>query len=110
MQLKYQRLFSTYQFEVKVGDIKAVLDMSLVVWKDDEDNSIQHETEFTDISYITYRGMEIQGYEKWNKFKEFHKEMGIDYDTLIQAEYDKVVTDKAISKLVKELDFKLKAK
>jgi len=48
--------------------------------------------------------------DAWNKFKEFHKEMGIDYDTLIQAEYDKVVTDKAISKLVKELDFKLKAK
>jgi hypothetical protein len=107
MQLKYQRLYSTYQFDVTVGDIKAIVEMSLVVWKDNDDNSIQHETEFTDITYITYRGMEIQGYDKWTKFKEFHKEMGIDYDKLIQAEYDKVVTDKAINKLVKETKFKL---
>jgi hypothetical protein len=107
MQLKYQRLFSTYQFEVEVGDIKATLDMSLVVWKDDSDEEVQYETEFTDISHITYRGMEIQGYNKWNKFKEFHKEMGIDYEELIQAEYDKVVTDKVVNKLVKETKFKL---
>jgi hypothetical protein len=107
MQLKYQRLFSAYQFEVEVGDIKATLDMSLIVWKDDNDNSVQHETEFTDISHITYRGIEIQGYDKWTKFKEFHMEMGIDYEKLIQAEYDKVVTDKVVNKLVKETKFKL---
>ena len=107
MQLKYQRLYSTYQFDVTVGDIKATLDMSLVVWKDDSDEEVQSETEFTDITNITYRGMEIEGYDKWNKFKEFHMEMGIDYDMLIHAEYDKVVTDDVVKQLVKETSTKL---
>jgi hypothetical protein len=107
MQLKYQRLYSTYQFEVEVGDVKATLDMSLVVWKDDSDEEVQYETEFTDVTNITYRGMEIEGYGKWTKFKEFHMEMGIDYEALIQAEYDKVVTDEVVNKLVKETSTKL---
>jgi hypothetical protein len=107
MQLKYQRLYSTYQFDVEVGDIKATLDMSLVVWKDDSDEEVQFETEFTDITNITYRGMEIEGYGKWTKFKEFHMEMGIDYETLIQAEYDKVVTEDVVKQLVKVTSKKL---
>jgi hypothetical protein len=107
MQLKYQRLYSTYQFDVTVGDVKATLDMSLVVWKDDSDEEVQFETEFTDVTNITYRGMEIEGYGKWTKFKEFHMEMGIDYEALIQAEYDKVVTDEVVNKLVKETSKKL---
>ena len=45
--------------------------------------------------------------DKWNKFKEFHMEMGIDYDMLIHAEYDKVVTDDVIKQLVKETSKKL---
>jgi hypothetical protein len=107
MQLKYQRLYSTYQFDVTVGDIKAVLDMSLVVWRDEDDKEIQYETELTDISYITYRDMVIDGYEKWNKFKQFHMEMGIDYDMLINTEYDKVVTDEMLKELIKEVSNKL---
>ena len=106
MKLKYQRLYSAYQFDVEVGDVKATIEMSLVVWKDDS-GEIQHETENTDINDITYRGMPIDGYDKWRKFVDFHREMGIDYDTLIQSEYDKVVTDKTIKKLIKEISFKL---
>ena len=32
----------------------------------------------------SYMGIELNGWQNWKKFRDFHKEMGIDYDAHIQ--------------------------
>jgi hypothetical protein len=53
----------------------------------------------------TYMGIEVNGYDNWLKFRKFHKEMGIDFDTLLGKEFEKVMTKEKLDKLVKDIKF-----
>jgi hypothetical protein len=50
-------------------------------------------------------GVPIDGYENWTKFVRVHKEMGIDFDKVIQNKFYEVLTEEAIDDLIKDLVF-----
>jgi hypothetical protein len=50
-------------------------------------------------------GVSIDGYSNWRKFYDFHKEMGIDFQDLLQKEFDKVWTDEFTAQYIKDIVF-----
>jgi hypothetical protein len=101
--LTHKSMNLQYEFDVQVGELKATLQATVWVHKNDNENT--YDCEFMDVDNITYMGMEIKGYENWIKFKKFHKEMGIDFDTLLDKEFEKVMTKERLDKLVKDIKF-----
>lgn len=76
-----------YEHEVTVGDLKATLVAQVWVGKllkPDPDLEI----EYMDTCNITFNGVSLDDYKNWGKFKNFHKEMGIDYDAVLEEKFE----------------------
>ena len=64
-----------------------------------------YDIEHCDTYNISYMGMDINGYQNWRKFKDFHKEMGIDFDAHINKKFDEIFTQDAVREFVNKLEF-----
>ena len=51
----------------------------------------------------TYDDINRHMEKNWKKFRNFHKEMGIDYDQILSTEFDKIFTKEAISAAIKKI-------
>jgi hypothetical protein len=102
--LTHKSMCLNYEFDVQVGELKATLQATVWVTPK-KDGGCDYECEFMDIINTTYMGIEIKGYEDWNKFKKFHKEMGIDFGKALDTEFEKVMTKEKLDKLVKDIKF-----
>ena len=97
MKLTTKTVMYNFEQEVTIGDLSATVIAQ--VWENG--NSI--DIEFIDHTNLIYRGIDISGYENWKKFRNFHKEMGIDFDKLLQVEFDKIFTKEAIRAAIKKI-------
>lgn len=97
MKLTTKTIMYNFEEEVTIGDLSATVIAQ--VWE----NGNSLDIEFVDHAEITYRGIDITGYENWKKFRNFHKEMGIDFDQLLQVEFDKIFTKEAIRAAIKKI-------
>ena len=70
-----------------------------------DDGTKTWDCDFTDVNDIFYMDVIIDGYENWRKFKQFHNDMGIDFDIALDKEFAKVMTKTRLDKLVKEVKF-----
>ena len=104
LKIKNKNLNLVIVFPIEVGELKVIAETQVWIHKDDDGNN-KADTDFADISDITYMGIPINGYDNWRKFREFHKEMGIDFDKAIDAKYREVITEEAINELIKDLKF-----
>ena len=104
VELTHKSMHLHYSFDVKVGELTATLQAG--VWLSKKlDGEYQWDCDFMDVTDIAYMGMEIKGYDNWQKFRAFHKEMGINFDELLDQEFHKVMTKDRLDKLVKEIKF-----
>lgn len=104
VELTHKSLHLQYSFDVKVGELTAKLQAGVWVNKNAQGETT-HDCEFQDVCDILYMGMEVKGYDNWKKFRDFHKSMGIDFDKLLDKEFEKVMTKDRLDKLVKEVKF-----
>ena len=104
VELTHKSMHLQYSFDVKVGELTAKLQAGVWVNKNTQ-GEITHDCEFQDVNDIKYMNMKIEGYDNWKKFRAFHKEMGINFDELLDQEFHKVMTDEKLNKLVKEVKF-----
>ena len=104
MKITHKTLMVNVEFPIEVGQLKTTAIAQLFVTKDDKGKN-EAGVEFIDMGEITYMGMTIEGYTNWKKFKDFHKEMGLDFDKLLDNEFDKVMTDEAVENLIKDIQF-----
>ena len=65
---------------------------------------LDFDIDFADITDISFNGVEIEGYTNWQKFKTFHREMGIDYEILIQNQFKNIFTEEAVKKELSSLN------
>ena len=93
MKLQSQSMIMHFTEDVTVGDLSATL-VALVHVNSVSDTN--PDIEFADIININFRGVEVNGWQNWKKFKEFHMGMGINYDEIINAEFDKIFNTKSI--------------
>lgn len=104
VELTHKSLHLQYSFDVKVGELTAKLQAGVWVNKNAQGETT-YDCEFQDTCDTFYMGMEIKGYDNWKKFRDFHKSMGIDFDKLLDKEFEKVMTKDRLDKLVKEVKF-----
>ncbi len=85
------------EHEVNDGDLKATLVAQVLgtrLLKPDPGLEI----EYVDILEITFNGVPINGYENWKKFRDFHKEMGINYDVLLDERFEEAFGERSAFK------------
>lgn len=99
MKLTHQSFMLNIEEAVQVGELKATLVAQVMGSKD------LFDIEFMDITDITYMGIEINGWQNYKKFKEFHKEMGIDFDAHLNKKFDEIFTTEAVKEIVKKIKF-----
>lgn len=97
MKLSSKTIMYNFEQEVTIGDLSATVIAQ--VWA----NGDNLEIEFIDHTNLKYRGIDISGYENWKKFRNFHKEMGIDYDQILSNEFDKIFTIEAMRAAIKKI-------
>jgi hypothetical protein len=82
--------------DIQIGELTATVE-AMVFYT----NADSFDVDFADILDIKYMGVSIDGYDNWQKFKNFHKEMGIDYGKMIDDKFTEVFTKAAVLKLIK---------
>ena len=85
--------------DITIGELKATLVAQVMGTKEGFD------IEFIDTYDISYMGVEISGWQNWKKFRDFHKEMGIDYDAHIQKKFEEIFTVASVKKHVNKIEF-----
>ena len=103
MEIANKSMMISFAENVTIGDLSATLIGQVFL---QEPNPKDIDIDFIDIVNIKYRGISMDGYDNWRKFREFHKGMGIDYDELLDQEFEKIFTKKAICELVNRQKFK----
>ena len=93
MKRTSQVILMNYEHDVTVGDLSATLVAQICV---SDNKPVDPEIEFADIVNIKFRGVEIDGYANWKLFKKFHMDMGIDYEKILDTEFERVFTKEAI--------------
>lgn len=93
-----------FKAPVKVGELEATLHAAVWVYDTGEGRK-NFDCEFMDVEDISYMGMKIEGYDNWKKFKNFHKEMGIDFDKILNDKFSDIFTEKSINALIKRYGF-----
>jgi hypothetical protein len=104
MKITSKTLLVNVEFPIEVGQLKTTAIAQLCITKDDKGEN-EADVEFVDTGEITYMGMIIEGYTNWKKFKNFHNEMGLNFDKLLDDEFNKVMTNKVVEDLIKNIQF-----
>jgi hypothetical protein len=91
MKVTQKLLMVNVEFPIQVGDLKC--NIQVHVCRDLDKEEKEDGIDFVDIDEITYRGIPIEGYDSWKKFKKFHLEMGINWDEIIFQEIEKMKVD-----------------
>jgi hypothetical protein len=86
-------LMVNLEFPIEVGQVKMTAVCQAFVYKDKESGKMLGDFDFSDYRNTTYMDMPVDGYNGVKKLKEFHKELGIDLDILINKEFNKTMTD-----------------
>lgn len=99
MNLISKSFVLTLAEEVTVGELKTTLIANVMGEKNGFD------IEFVDQINTTYMGIELSNWQNWKKFRDFHKEMGIDYDAQLQKKFEEIFTVAAVKMFVNKLEF-----
>jgi hypothetical protein len=99
-----QKTFNlTVEVPVQVGELKAVVEAQIWVYNKLDDGTRKVDVDFLDTKNITYMGIEIDGYKNWQKFIEFHRGMGIDFNMAIHDKCSEIMSEEAVQNLVKDI-------
>jgi imidazole glycerol phosphate synthase subunit HisF len=99
MKLESKSFMLTLTEDVQIGELKVTLIAQVMGTKEGFD------IEFMDQIYTSYMGIPIEGYLNWKKFRDFHKEMGIDFTAHLQTKFDEIFTIATVKKYVTKIEF-----
>ena len=99
MKLQSKSFMLTLTEDVQVGELKTTLLAQVMGTKEGFD------IEFMDQINTSYMGIELNGWQNWKKFRDFHKEMGIDYDAHLQKKFEEIFNVASVKKYVNKVEF-----
>jgi len=79
-------IFVNILVPVEIGQIKLDAVYQVSLYQSKKEGEILYDIDDIDYQNITYMGMEVDGYNGYSKLKEFHKELGIDLNDIINKE------------------------
>jgi hypothetical protein len=94
IKLETKLMMLSLSSEVQVGPLKATLVAMVCTGEKGTD------IDFEDIVNVTYNGTPITDYRK---FRDMNKTFGINYDTILQDEFDKIFTEETVEEYIKGL-------
>ena len=95
MKVTSKLLMLMVEVPIEMGELKCTAQMQVCrhLGQVETHNEMEDEIEFADISNITYMCIPIEGYNNWRKFKQFHLEMGIDWDKALAQKIAEMTDD-----------------
>lgn len=103
MKITAATLMVNVENKIEVGPLKLTAIHQVCLYEK-SDGNIAHDVDLIDHTDITYMGVKVDGdYKNWRKFTNFHKEMGINFDKLIDEESNKLLTEQNIKRMVSGL-------
>jgi hypothetical protein len=81
MKVTSKLLMVMVEVPVQVGELKCICEVQTCKSLNGENEEV--DIDMADINEVTYMGVPIQGYANFKKFKQFHLEMGIDWNSAI---------------------------
>ena len=92
MKVTSKLLMVMVEVPVQVGELKCKAEMQVcrTLGHLENANEGEDDIDFADISDITYLGIPIEGYANFKKFKQFHLEMGIDWNLAIRNKLEEM--------------------
>jgi predicted nuclease of restriction endonuclease-like (RecB) superfamily len=92
MKVTSKLLMVMVEVPVQVGELKCKAEMQVcrTLGHLENANEGEDDIDFADISDITYMGIPIEGYANFKKFKQFHLEMGIDWNLAIRNKLEEM--------------------
>jgi hypothetical protein len=98
MVLQAKTFILTFSEPITIGDLKCELLAQVCGDKKDYD------IDFMDVDNIIYRDVPIIGYKNWSKFRNFHKEMGIDFDEILRKHFNEIFTKEALEPFINKIN------
>ena len=99
MKLQGKSFMLTLTEDVTIGELKTTLVAQVMGTKEGFD------IEYIDQYETSYMGIEFNGWQNWRKFRDFHKDMGIDYDAHLQKKFEEIFTKEAVGEYVNKIKF-----
>ena len=99
MKLQSKSFMLILEENITIGELELTLAAQVMGTKEGFD--IEHMDSYN----ISYMGMDLDGYQNWKKFRDFHKEMGIDYDAHIQKKFEEIFNVASVKKFVNKIEF-----
>ena len=93
VQLLNRMMQVQFIFPITVGQIKLDAIGQVYITKNSKTNKLEGEFEFIDQENETYMGLPVKGHSAWTKLREFHNDLGININQLINEEFDKIVDE-----------------
>jgi hypothetical protein len=92
MKVTSKLLMVMVEVPIQVGELKCKAEMQVcrTLGHLENANEGEDDIDFADISDITYMGIPIEGYANFKKFKQFHLEMGIDWNLAIRNKLEEM--------------------
>ena len=97
MKLTAKSFMLNFEETITVGELKTTVVAGVMGSKDEFD------IEFMDQTNTSYMGIPIEGYQNWKKFRDFHKEMGIDFDAQITKKFNEIFTQEIMKEAVSKV-------
>ncbi len=103
MEVTCSTLMLNVKTPVQVGELKMNVISQVCVYMG-EDGILAKDVDTIDYTDITYHGVPLDdSYDSWRKFVDFHKEMGIDFNKLVDEATEKAFDSKKLDLLVAEM-------
>jgi len=103
MKITAATLMVNVENKIEVGPLNLTVIHQVCLYEK-SDGSIGHDVDLIDHTGANYMGVSIdEDYKSWRKFVDFHKEMGINFDKLINEESNKLLREQNIKRMVSDL-------
>ena len=103
MKVTSNMLMLNVETPIQVGELKMNVLHQVCVYMG-KDGIVAKDIDFLDYTDVTYHGVPLDNsYGAWKKFVNFHKEMGIDFDKLVDEATEKAFDSKELDLLVAEM-------
>jgi hypothetical protein len=106
VKVTHKTLMMSLEFPLEVGQVKMDAECQVFVYKDRESGYLTGDFDFMDYKNTTYMGMAIDGYKGMQKLRDFHTELGIDLQKLINDEFYKIINEEFQADFVSQFDIK----
>ena len=92
VKVKSVSFMVSFNLDLEVGQVKATAVTQAFIYINNE-GKLDGDFDLADYENITYMDMPIEGYAGFKKLKEFHTNLGIDIDKLLEEKYNLVINE-----------------